>query len=227
MSEELINYSEGRLVIPVGYLGSTDSVESVIVIENFVNEQDIDQAYEYAMSADMTYDGGPGSKLQDRVHESNKFENDNPTIFKTFKEKYSLQIKNLLEEKHSIRLVGSKCTELHKPLSESLQDRVNYLAISSKCGCKSEINPFIVSWTEGSDQKEHTDNGNDFTAIIYLNDNYQGGELNFPSLDLSIKPKSGSLIIWPGYMTHSISTVVSGTRYTMPIFFKAISVLSE
>jgi len=220
---ELTKYEEGRLIIPVGYLGNVDDEETAVIIEDFVTQDHLEDLYEYAIAADMTYDGGPGGSLKDRVHESYKFKENNPNLFQTIKETYALPIKTMLEEKHGVELTGSKCTELHKPSSNSLQGKVNYLVTSSRCGCKSEVSPFIVAWTEGTSQKEHTDNGNDFTAIMYLNENYEGGELNFPTLDISIKPKKGSLIIWPGYLTHSISEISSGTRYTMPIFLKAIS----
>ncbi len=227
MTTELETYSNGRLLVPTGYFGDSDDATLVTIIEDFVDAEDLLLAYEYAKTADMKYEGGANGGLKDRVHTFEKFESANPSLFQLFKENYSLEIKNMLEEKYGLKLTGSKCTELHKALSESLEDKINHLKLSSTCGCESGINPFIVAWTEGTNQKEHTDNGNDFTAIIYLNDDYEGGELNFPSLELSIKPIKGSLIIWPGNLTHSISTVSSGTRYTMPIFFKAISVLSE
>jgi hypothetical protein len=224
---ELGKYEEGRLIIPEGFFGRVDDNDTVVIIEDFVSQEHLDQSYEYAIVADMKYDGGAGGSLKDRVHESYKFKENNSDLFQTMKETYALPIKTMLEEKHGIELTGSKCTELHKPLSDELQDKIDYLVTSSQCGCQSEVSPFIVGWTEGTSQKEHTDNGNDFTAIMYLNDNYEGGELNFPGLDISIKPKKGSLIIWPGYLTHSISEISSGTRYTMPIFLKAIDTTTE
>lgn len=227
MTIELETYANGRLLVPTGYFGDSDDATLVTTIQDFVDADDLTLAYEYAKTADMDYDGGSNGNLKDRVHTFEKFKNDNPSLSQLFKENYSLEIKNLLEEKYGLELTGSKCTDLHKALSESLEDRIQHLKLSATCGCKSGLNPFIVAWTAGTSQKEHTDNSNDFTAIIYLNDDYEGGELNFPSLELSIKPIKGSLIIWPGNITHSISPVVSGTRYTMPIFFKAISVLSE
>lgn len=225
MTIELQNHVNGRLIVPFGHFGESDDQTLVTVIEDFLSVEDLSVAYEYAKVADMSYEGGSNGNLRDRVHTFEKFENNNPTLFNLLKGTYFVEIKNLLEEKYGLELTGSYCTELHKPLSESREDRLEHLILSSTCGCRSEINPFITAWTEGTSQKEHTDNSNEFTAIIYLNDNYEGGELNFPDLNLSIKPIKGSVILWPGSITHSISTVVSGTRYTIPVFFKAISVL--
>jgi hypothetical protein len=43
----------------------------------------------------------------------------------------------------------------------------------------------------------------DAVALIYLNDNFQGGETCFPHLDISIKPKKGQL----GYVDKSFITL--------------------
>ena len=44
------------------------------------------------------------------------------------------------------------------------------------------------------------------SIIFSLNDNYDGGEFNFPYYDLSIKLKKGSMIIFPPYWTHEHET---------------------
>jgi hypothetical protein len=227
MTIELEKHLNGRLIAPKGYFEDLNSESPVIIIQDFIDSDDLVTAHEYAKVADMRYEGGSNGNLKDRVHTFEKFESANPALFNLFKNNYFVEIKNLLEEKYGLELTGSYCTELHKPLSESQEDRLEHLILSSTCGCKSEMNPFITAWTEGTSQKEHTDNSNEYTAIIYLNDNYEGGELNFPDLDLVIKPLKGSVMLWPGYLTHSISTVTSGTRYTMPVFLKATSVLSR
>lgn len=48
---------------------------------------------------------------------------------------------------------------------------------------------------------------------IFLNDNYEGGELVFPDIDITLKPKTGSLVFFPGYYTrHGVNKVTNGTR---------------
>ena len=53
-------------------------------------------------------------------------------------------------------------------------------------------------------------------AIIYFNDDYEGGEFYFPYLDLSLKPKPGDIVFFPAnYVgTHAVTQVTSGHRYT-------------
>ena len=227
MTTELETYANGRLVVPTGYFGDSSDENTITVIQDFVEADDLVSINEYAKIANMDYEGGLKGKMKDRVHTSEKFQTDNSILFQLFKENYFLEIKSILEARHGLELTEAfKCTELHKPLSESQEDKAVHMRISSTCGCNSEINPYIVSWSSGDSQEEHKDN-NEFTAIIYLNDDYEGGELNFPESAITINPPAGSLIVWPGYLTHSVSPVVSGTRYTMPIFLKAISILPE
>lgn len=61
-----------------------------------------------------------------------------------------------------------------------------------------------------------------FTSIIYLNDNYEGGELYFPQHDnFTIKPKAGTMLIFSGTINnmHGINEVIDGTRYTHVTFW--------
>lgn len=55
------------------------------------------------------------------------------------------------------------------------------------------------------------------SILVYLNDDYEGGELYFPDLDFGIRPKRGMMITFPGnlYYTHGVAPVRSGTRYTL------------
>jgi hypothetical protein len=55
------------------------------------------------------------------------------------------------------------------------------------------------------------------SILVYLNDEYEGGELYFPDLDFGIRPKKGMMITFPGnlYYTHGVAPVTSGTRYTL------------
>ena len=59
-----------------------------------------------------------------------------------------------------------------------------------------------------------------YGIVIYINDNYEGGEIYYPKLKVSLKPKSGSIIFHPSTIkyTHGVKPVVSGTRYSMANF---------
>jgi predicted 2-oxoglutarate/Fe(II)-dependent dioxygenase YbiX len=56
--------------------------------------------------------------------------------------------------------------------------------------------------------------------VFYINDNYEGGELYFPDIDVVIKPEMGSLCVFDGskLLKHGVKTVTKGTRYNSTIF---------
>jgi predicted 2-oxoglutarate/Fe(II)-dependent dioxygenase YbiX len=61
----------------------------------------------------------------------------------------------------------------------------------------------------------------DYTGIAYLNDDFTGGELVFPDLDVVIAPKPGLLVAFPGNhdFVHAVPNILSGKRYSLPVWF--------
>jgi predicted 2-oxoglutarate/Fe(II)-dependent dioxygenase YbiX len=87
-------------------------------------------------------------------------------------------------------------------------------------------------WETGAFGNDHSDDsdvdGSDigrsqhkFATILYLNDDYEGGELIFRDHGISLKPEAGSVVSFPGGIKniHRISDVTSGTRYNVVGFF--------
>jgi len=62
----------------------------------------------------------------------------------------------------------------------------------------------------------------DVTILVYLNDDYEGGELEFKNFGVSLKPKARTLIAFPSYIeyTHQVHPVTSGERYTIVSWIK-------
>ena len=57
----------------------------------------------------------------------------------------------------------------------------------------------------------------DVSFLFYLNSEFGGGELEFPELGLTIKPKKGMMIAFPSYkeFVHKVHPVTWGHRYTL------------
>jgi len=55
------------------------------------------------------------------------------------------------------------------------------------------------------------------SGLIYLNDNYSGGEIFFPRQDITIKPKLGSVVLFPSNYTHLHTScpISIGTKYAI------------
>lgn len=81
----------------------------------------------------------------------------------------------------------------------------------------------IKAWNEGQAMGPHFDgqDGNKdlaFSLVAYVNDDYEGGEISFPNHNITVKPKAGSLIMFPSQepYIHEVKPIVSGTRYMSP-----------
>lgn len=59
------------------------------------------------------------------------------------------------------------------------------------------------------------------SVVFYLNDDYEGGELHFKDQDITIKAKSGDIVIFPSKTPffHESKPVISGTKYICPGFW--------
>jgi len=81
----------------------------------------------------------------------------------------------------------------------------------------------IAKFSDGDSMHQHFDvsRPNDIATLIYINDNYEGGEIFFPEYDLFIKPESGDLVTFPDNekFVHGVKKVINGDRYTMPRWF--------
>jgi hypothetical protein len=78
-----------------------------------------------------------------------------------------------------------------------------------------------IRYVPGNHFKEHADHGFSYSATVslvgYLNDDYVGGGLYFPKLDLKIQPEAGDLYIFPStyLFSHVALPVESGTKYSL------------
>jgi hypothetical protein len=91
----------------------------------------------------------------------------------------------------------------------------------------------LVQWPTGLSMRPHADRANPdgsrhgmpyrhYAGILYLNDDYEGGELYFTALDVAIKPKRGMFVGFTGgfHHEHAVTRVEAGAvRMTMPSFY--------
>jgi predicted 2-oxoglutarate/Fe(II)-dependent dioxygenase YbiX len=78
--------------------------------------------------------------------------------------------------------------------------------------------------TNGEFMFPHVDGGNPdnpkkivFGIAIYLNDDFEGGELIYPDFGLSVTPKAGSMVIHDANLKHQVFPVL-GNRYSITTF---------
>lgn len=89
----------------------------------------------------------------------------------------------------------------------------------------------LVRWFPGNDQRPHADAANesgdphpypwrDYGAIAYLNEDFAGGRLYYPELEISPPIMAGMLAFHPGTtdFMHGVTPVTAGMRYTIASF---------
>lgn len=105
----------------------------------------------------------------------------------------------------------------------------------------SEVSYHAQKWTEGAFASWHSDNSDEdgnptaferskYAVFLYLNEDFEGGKLNFLHHDVTISPKVGLIAIFNGGHTneHEVTKVLSGTRYTIGSFWdRADSVYTD
>lgn len=64
----------------------------------------------------------------------------------------------------------------------------------------------------------------DLSVVCFLNDGFEGGELVFPELDLSIEPHAGTLVCFPSdhNFIHGVNPVRAGHRYTLVSWMRIV-----
>jgi predicted 2-oxoglutarate/Fe(II)-dependent dioxygenase YbiX len=108
--------------------------------------------------------------------------------------------------------------------------------ISSFTNKKMDIKTMFYSlMLDGSENNLHTDNyheinnsnsirknsKDDWSGLLYLNNEYEGGVLEFPEENFSIKPDPGTFIFFQGShdLPHRVSKVTKGPRNVIVSFF--------
>jgi len=74
----------------------------------------------------------------------------------------------------------------------------------------------------------HTDQGVStrcVSVLIYLNDDYEGGNIVFPNSKVSLKPEAGSMLFFPSNFlyVHEIEPIVSGIKYSLPNWYHNVT----
>ena len=122
--------------------------------------------------------------------------------------------------------------EMNKKLEEAVAGCFrNYVVPRYNCEFKGYEPVQFLCYPVGGHYKGHNDGEHfnyktrqwekimprDVSFLFYLNDQYGGGELEFPDLGLTIKPKKGMMIAFPSYkeFAHMVHPVTWGHRYTL------------
>ena len=98
-------------------------------------------------------------------------------------------------------------------------------------------NGLLNKWSVGDSLAKHIDAPTDFeqflgknikdppsailySSIVYLNDDYKGGDIHFTGHNVTISPSAGSLLLFPAtsMYPHEVKEITLGNRYTFTLF---------
>jgi hypothetical protein len=195
--------------IEAGYVVDTVD-EGVYLIKDFITEEERESLHERCVTAQeaewqSTFINNSVSGFSDK---------NNPEALKIFIENIK---KNLLHDK----VIAIENT--HSKICWNITNRANSLI--SHDGSKIKLFHSIQRHYPGSYLQEHSDKdsqpGIAYASVIYLNDDYNNGELYFPDRGIEIKPPARSLVIFDSGKdyVHGVRKVGEGpTRYVLITF---------
>lgn len=87
-----------------------------------------------------------------------------------------------------------------------------------------EYSIHLLRYDVGGHLPAHQDHGVSsrvLSTVSYLNDDYEGGEIEFRNSNVKIKPPAGSIIFFPSNFlyVHEVYPITSGSRYSLPHWF--------
>jgi Rps23 Pro-64 3,4-dihydroxylase Tpa1-like proline 4-hydroxylase len=109
--------------------------------------------------------------------------------------------------------------KIHECVLPCLQHFNNKFGLSIKSN--STLGYQILKYSIGEHYVSHLDNGERTrryaSAVAYLNDDYEGGELYFQDLNFTYEPVAGDVVIFPSGapFRHEAKPVISGTKYSI------------
>lgn len=82
----------------------------------------------------------------------------------------------------------------------------------------------LLKYGPGGHLPAHQDQGVSsrvLSSVMYLNDNYEGGEIEFVNSGVKLKPEAGSIIFFPSNFlyVHEVYPIKEGFRYSMPHWY--------
>lgn len=112
---------------------------------------------------------------------------------------------------------------IHKMFVQSLHDYMLNMRRTSaeSAGISSDEGYTLLKYTAGGYYSEHIDHSNTgnipriVSALIYLNEDFVGGETYFPRQDVMVEPQTGDIVFFPSIYTHPhvAKDIEKGTKY--------------
>ena len=128
---------------------------------------------------------------------------------------------NALSNNNSIKIINtitnsiSKCIEIYIKKTNAVPGYLPNIINVRKYDTEAYMGPHI----DTEDEQDKTRPS--ISLVFYLNDNYEGGQIEFQNQNILLKPEAGSIIIFPSISPyyHDPKPVTKGTKYMIPVFW--------
>lgn len=175
---------------------SIDYTKDIHYVKSFMLPEDALKIYEYAKQHDSLFSDYGNNEMEFTVHTYNEIMN-NDLNLGNLMQQYAMLVYHFVKDNYE----------------ENFEQFI-------------EAKTHIARFSEGSGMHEHFDSNRpkDIATLVYLNNDYEGGEIYFPDYNLTFKPEPGDLLTFPdnpNYI-HGVKPITKGIRYTTPRWFTRI-----
>lgn len=194
---------------------SNDVIDDVTVIEDFISQEEIDHIFDIINKT-------PDSDWRiEYIRNLKRFclEKFGRHDVENLVAEGKFEITQNWDDKNLNIRYDSIYEKMHKRIDDLIKEADKDLELSGFAT--------IQRMQPGVELKSHTDQHTDpsirYATILYLNDDYAEGELFFKNKDVQLRPKPGSLVIFPGNeeFEHGVKHVADGPiRYVIVGFIK-------
>jgi hypothetical protein len=181
-------------IVEAGYNNVEEVCKDVFLVKNYLDEAD----FNYFLSIVNTLS-------EDDWSASN--------------EKFDLNWKNkfyVLNDFNFIQKIQAQTQQILNKAEDNLTVSAYGQIIRQYVGAEMNSHVDQHHFTQDGDMVESK-----YSLVLYLNDNYEGGELYFPDKNFEIRPPANSLLIFSGSKEeyrHGVKKVLEKNRYSVPGF---------
>lgn len=174
--------------------------EDIIFYDNFISEEDAEKIIAFFNDPDQ------------------------PWSMSAFFESYGMSImpQDPILEKYGLPIdyLGKLADRMHKAVEDAHQRPVKSVSSHAQ---KWEVGAFAPFHSDNTDMDGNPSawEKSKLVCLLYINDNYEGGELNFRDHPIKLKPKARQLVTFPGGINnvHEVTVVEGTTRHTIGAFW--------
>ena len=143
-------------------------------------------------------------------------------------QKFIPQVKDILDDDAYREEQLSISSQLFGALDKTLQHYSTELYPWAEKNIKSrEQTMHLLRYDQSGHLPAHQDQGVSsrvLSVLLYLNDDYEGGEIEFRHSGIKFKPEAGSVLFFPSNFlyVHEVYPVTKGPRYALPNWYHNI-----